>query len=73
MQPGRIALLGVSALLMLALVGGGFFLQVGAGESSYRQAVLFAEVLSLVMENYVDPLDSEEAPTRSLRGHAVGS
>lgn len=72
MQPGRLALLSVSALLMLTLVGGGFFLQVGAGESSYRQAVLFAEVLSLVMENYVDPLDSEEALRGAYEGMLSG-
>ncbi|MDH3627501.1 MAG: S41 family peptidase [Acidobacteriota bacterium] len=72
MRPGRVTLLSVSTLLTLVLVGGGFFLQVGAGESSYRQAVLFAEVLSLVMENYVDPLDSDEALRGAYEGMLSG-
>jgi len=44
---------------MLFLLGGGLVVRVGAAESSYRQTVLFAEILGQVLENYVDPVESE--------------
>jgi len=44
--------------VVLVLVGGGLIVTVGAAESSYRQAVLFAEILSQVSDNYVDPVDT---------------
>jgi carboxyl-terminal processing protease len=50
----RAILLIASALVVIVLLGGGFALRVGAAESSYRQPARFAEILSLVMENYVD-------------------
>jgi carboxyl-terminal processing protease len=68
MKPNRFLLLLVSALVVLLLLGGGLIVRVGAEESSYRQAVLFAEVLSLVLENYVDPVEAE----RLLRGAYEG-
>ncbi len=54
--------------VVLALVGGGLVVSVGAAESSYRQAVLFAEILSQVSDNYVDPID----PTTLLDGAYEG-
>ena len=54
--------------VVLLLVGGGLVVNVGAAESSYRQAVLFAEVLSQVSDNYVDPID----PTALLDGAYEG-
>jgi len=59
MKPSRSALLATSALLVLFLVVGGLAVRVGAAENSYSQSVLFAEVLELVLRNYVDPVEAE--------------
>jgi len=55
----RPILLITSVVVVVVLLGGGFALRVGAAESSFRQPARFAEILSLVMENYVDevPMD----------------
>ena len=57
MKRVRSLVLLASIGVVLLLVGGGLVVNVGAAESSYRQAVLFAEVLSQVSDNYVDPID----------------
>ena len=57
-----------SIAVVLLLVGGGLVVNVGAAESSYRQAVLFAEILAQVSDNYVDPID----PTILLDGAYEG-
>lgn len=57
MKRSRAALLIVSSALVLLLVGGGLALRVGAADNPYRHVLRFSEVLSLVMENYVDPVD----------------
>ncbi|MCP3979905.1 MAG: PDZ domain-containing protein [bacterium] len=59
MKPSRSALLAASTLLVLFLVVGGLAVKVGAAENSYSQSVLFAEVLELVLRNYVDPVEAE--------------
>ena len=59
MKSNRYLLLIISGLVMVFLLGGGLFVRVGAADSSFRQSVLFAEVLSLVMENYVDPVEAD--------------
>ncbi|HXV75362.1 MAG TPA: S41 family peptidase [Candidatus Polarisedimenticolaceae bacterium] len=59
MKTGRSLLLLASTLVMVFLLGGGLIVKVGAADSSYRQAVLFAEVLSQVLDNYVDPIEAE--------------
>jgi len=59
MQPNRFLLFSVSTLIVAFLLGGGLVVKVGAADNSYRQAVLFAEVLSLVLENYVDPVEAD--------------
>jgi carboxyl-terminal processing protease len=58
-KPSRPLLLITSGLVVSLLLGGGLALRVGATENSYRQAVRFAEILSLVLENYVDPVEAE--------------
>ena len=50
----RAILLVASALVVVLLLGGGFALRVGGAENSFQQPARFAEILSLVMENYVD-------------------
>ncbi len=64
----RSVVLLASIGVVLLLVGGGLVVNVGAAESSYRQAVLFAEILSQVSDNYVDPID----PTVLLDGAYEG-
>jgi carboxyl-terminal processing protease len=56
-RPSRPILLAVSAAVAVFLLAGGLALKVGASEDSYHQAKLFAEVLSLVLDNYVDPVE----------------
>jgi carboxyl-terminal processing protease len=68
MKPTRTVLLIASTLLVLFLIGGAMGLKVGAEESSFRQTVLFAEILSLVLENYVDPVEAD----RLLKGAYEG-
>ena len=48
-----------SMILVCFIAAGALVVNVGAPDSSERQAVLFAEVLSLVMDNYVDPVEAE--------------
>ena len=57
MKPSRSLLLVLSSILVVLLLGSGLALRVGATENSYQQAVRFAEILSMVMENYVDPVE----------------
>jgi carboxyl-terminal processing protease len=59
MKISRSILLIASGLIMALLLGGGLVVKVGAAENSYRQAVLFAEILSQVLDNYVDPVEAD--------------
>ena len=59
MKPNRTMLLAASALLMLGLLAGGMTMRVGADDGSYSQTVLFSEVLALILDNYVDPVEAE--------------
>ena len=59
MKISRSLLLIASGLIMALLLGGGLVVKVGAAENSYRQAVLFAEILSQVLDNYVDPVEAD--------------
>ncbi|MDX1387694.1 MAG: peptidase S41, partial [Acidobacteriota bacterium] len=57
MSQSRVILLVVSCLVIVALAGGGLALRVGAADGSYRDVVLFSEVLALISDNYVDDVD----------------
>ncbi len=59
MNNKRSLLLLTSAVMIILLLGGGLALRVAADESSYRRTVLFAEILSRVLDNYVDPVEAE--------------
>lgn len=72
MKMRHFPLLASSVLIVFLLLGGGLFVKVGAAESSYRQAVLFAEVLSLVLENYVDPVEAERLLEGAYEGMLSG-
>lgn len=56
----RVVLLSVSLAVVLVVLGGGVFIRAGAAEGSYRQVITFSEVLSLVIDNYVDPVDQQD-------------
>jgi carboxyl-terminal processing protease len=68
----RPLLLFASTAVMVMLLGGGFVMRVAATESSYRQAVLFAEVLSRVLETYVDPVEVEQLLEGAYEGMLSG-
>jgi len=57
-RSGRPLLLVASALVVALLLGGGLAVKVGAAEGTYRQSVLFAEILGQVLDNYVDPVEA---------------
>ena len=59
MKQTRIVLLVASCAVILLLAGGGLALKVGAADGAYGEVILFSEVLSLIMENYVDPVDAD--------------
>ncbi len=72
MKPTRSILLLASTLFVVFLLAGGIVLRVGAGESSYRQVVVFSEVLSLVLDNYVDPVDAQGLLDGAYEGMLAG-
>jgi carboxyl-terminal processing protease len=55
----RVALLVCSCLVVTLLLGGSLALGVGSEQSTHRQVILFAEVLSLILDNYVDQPDAD--------------
>lgn len=55
----RVALLVTSSTVVLLMIVGAVAMKVGASEGAYRQVLTFSEVLSLVMDNYVDPVDQD--------------
>ena len=72
MKPTRTILLLLSLAVVVFLLGGGLAVKVGAGENSYRQVVVFSEILSLVMDNYVDPVDAQELLDGAYEGMLGG-
>jgi carboxyl-terminal processing protease len=68
MSRSRLLLLVSSLAVVLFLLGSGAALKAGAGEGSFRQMLLFSEILSYVVDNYVDPVDNEKL----MRGADVG-
>jgi carboxyl-terminal processing protease len=60
MSRARLLLLSGSLAVVLFLLGSGAALKAGAGEGTFRQMLLFSEVLSYVVDNYVDPVDTDK-------------
>jgi len=60
MRRSRLVLLFSSLAVVLFLLGSGAALKAGAGEGTFRQMLLFSEVLSYAVDNYVDPVDTEK-------------
>ena len=59
MSRARLLLLCSSLAVVVFLLGSGAALKAGAGDGSFRQMLLFSEVLSYVVDNYVDPVNTE--------------
>src|SRR4030095_7401552 len=55
----RVVLLFASCLVVTLLLGGSLALGVGSEQSTHRQVILFAEVLSLLLDNYRDHTDPD--------------
>jgi carboxyl-terminal processing protease len=72
MKPTRSIALLISVALVLFLIGGGLAVEVGAEENSFHQVVIFSEVLSLVLDNYVDPLEAERLLQGAYEGMLAG-
>jgi carboxyl-terminal processing protease len=60
MSRSRLLLLCSSLAVVVFLLGSGAALKAGAGEGAFRQMLLFSEVLSYVVDNYVDPVDTDK-------------
>ena len=72
MKLKRPLLLVASASMVLLLLGGGLAAKVGVSDSPYRQSALFAEVLQLILDNYVDPVESGELLSGAYEGMLGG-
>lgn len=68
MRRSRVLLLVSSLAVVLFLLGSGAALKAGAGDSTFRQMLLFSEVLSYAVDNYVDPVDTEKLMRGSQEG-----
>ena len=60
MRRSRLLLLCSSLAVVLFLLGSGAALKAGAGDGTFRQMLLFSEVLSYAVDNYVDPVDTDK-------------
>lgn len=58
MSRSRLLLLCSSLAVAVFVLGSGAALKAGAGDGTFRQMLLFSEVLSYVVDNYVDPVDT---------------
>jgi carboxyl-terminal processing protease len=60
MSRSRLLLLCSSLAVVLFLLGSGVALKAVPGDGTFRQMMLFSEILSYVVDNYVDPVDTEK-------------
>jgi carboxyl-terminal processing protease len=57
------------AAILLGTVGSGFYRTFAAGdEATYRGLKIFADVIDLVENNYVDPVDTEDLIHKAIQG-----
>jgi carboxyl-terminal processing protease len=68
----RLLLLVASVGIVTVLAAGGVVLRAAGSEGSYRQVVTFSEVLSLVLENYVDEPDATALMAGAYEGLLAG-
>jgi carboxyl-terminal processing protease len=60
MRRSRIVLLLTSSAVVVFVLGSGVALKAGPGDGTFRQMLLFSEVLSYAVDNYVDPVDTDK-------------
>lgn len=68
MRRSRLVLLVVSLSVVLFVLGSGAALRAGAGDGTYKQMLLFSEVMSYVVDNYVDPVDVDKLMNGAYEG-----
>ena len=68
MRRSRFVLLVASLVVVLFVLGSGAAIRAGAGEGSYKQMLLFSEILSYVVDNYVDPVDTGKLMSGAYEG-----
>ena len=72
MRKSRIVLLVCSLAVVLVLLGSGAALTAGSGEGTFKQMLVFSEVLSYVVDNYVDPVDTDKVMAGAYQGLMAG-
>jgi len=72
MRRSRVVLLLSSLAVVLFLLGSGAALKAGAGDGTFRQMLLFSEVLSYAVDNYVDPVDTDKLMRGAQEGLMAG-
>jgi len=72
MRKSRVVLLVGSLAVVLVLLGSGAALTAGAGEGTFKQMLVFSEVLSYVVDNYVDPVDTDKVMAGAYQGLMSG-
>jgi len=72
MSRGRLALLGASGLIVVTLLGGTVLARVAPTDGTFRQVILFSEIFSLVLDNYVDPVGPEGLLKGAIDGLMAG-
>ena len=72
MRRSRVVLLFSSLAVVVFLLGSGAALKAGAGDGTFRQMLLFSEVLSYAVDNYVDPVDTDKLMRGAQEGLMSG-
>jgi carboxyl-terminal processing protease len=72
MRRSRVVLLLSSLAVVVFLLGSGAALKAGAGEGTFRQMLLFSEILSYAVDNYVDPVDTDKLMRGAEEGLMAG-
>jgi len=72
MRRSRLVLLLSSMAVVVFLLGSGAALKAGAGDGTFRQMLLFSEILSYAVDNYVDPVDTDKLMRGAEEGLMAG-
>ena len=72
MNRSRAVLLCFSIMVVVLVLGGGLASRTGAADNVYRNVARFSEALQLVLDNYVDPVDSDRLLEGAYEGMLGG-
>lgn len=72
MNRSRTVLIVISIAVCVLLIGGGLAFRAGAADNVYRNVARFSEALQLVLDNYVDPVDSDRLLEGAYEGMLGG-